>query len=66
MPRAYHRLAIGALLLAAGPLSAQTFPTDDPVIKQIWSMGMENSKTWDLAHTLFDSLGPRLMGAPNL
>ncbi|MEO5800009.1 MAG: M20/M25/M40 family metallo-hydrolase [Gemmatimonadales bacterium] len=66
MPRAYHRLAVGALLLAAAPLSAQTFPTDDPVIKQIWSMGMENSKTWDLAHTLFDSLGPRLMGAPNL
>ena len=67
MSRASHRLAASLLLLAAAaPLHAQTFPTEDPIIKQIWTMGMEQGKTPQLAHTLFDSLGPRLMGAPNL
>ncbi|MES2123736.1 MAG: M20/M25/M40 family metallo-hydrolase [Gemmatimonadota bacterium] len=62
-----HRFVAVVLLAgAAVPLHAQTFPTDDPVIKKIWTLGMDQSKTQDLAHTLFDSLGPRLMGAPNL
>jgi hypothetical protein len=41
-----------------------TFPTDDPVIKRIWAVGMDSSKTEPLAHTLFDSIGPRLTGSP--
>ena len=45
---------------------AQTFPTNDPIIKRIWSLGMDSSHTYQLSQTLFDSLGPRLMGAPNL
>ncbi|HXT17352.1 MAG TPA: M28 family peptidase [Gemmatimonadaceae bacterium] len=44
---------------------ALSFPTDDPIIKQIWTMGMDNSHVKQLSQVLFDSLGPRLMGAPN-
>jgi hypothetical protein len=44
------------------PLS---FPTDDPIIKRIWSIGMDSSHVKPLSQVLFDSLGPRLMGAPN-
>jgi hypothetical protein len=63
------------LLIAAGltslpfvapPLAAQTFPTSDPVIRRIWTLGMDSSQTYRLSQVLFDSLGPRLMGAPNL
>jgi carboxypeptidase Q len=43
------------------PLS---FPTDDPVIKRIWAIGMDSSRVKELSQVLFDSLGPRLMGAP--
>ncbi|MEP6619563.1 MAG: M20/M25/M40 family metallo-hydrolase [bacterium] len=60
--------ASAALLLAASyssPLSAQNFPSDDPIIRKIWSMGMDNSHVMDLSSILFDSLGPRLQGAPN-
>lgn len=68
MPRLLHRLAASASVLAglAAPLAAQTFPTNDPVIRRLWSLGMDSTKTYDLAHTLFDSLGPRLMGTPNI
>ena len=41
-----------------------TFPTDDPVIKRIWSVGMDSSMTERLAQVLFDSIGPRLTGSP--
>jgi hypothetical protein len=46
--------------------AAQTFPTNDPTLKRIWSLGMDSSHTYQLSEVLFDSLGPRLMGAPNL
>ncbi len=46
--------------------SAPTFPTADPIIKRIWAMGMDSSHTEQLAEVLFDSLGPRLMGSPEL
>jgi carboxypeptidase Q len=46
-------------------LNAQTFPTDDPVIRQIWAEGMgEGSQAFELAQALLDSIGPRLMGSP--
>jgi hypothetical protein len=59
-------LAAVGLLLAARvtPALAQTFPTDDPVIKRIWAIGMDSSHTEQLAHVLFDSIGPRLTGTP--
>ena len=55
----------GAALLAVPclPLAAQTFfPTDDPVIKRIWALGMDSSHTERLAQALLDSVGPRLTG----
>jgi len=50
---------------SASALAAQSFPTQDAVIKRIYSVGMDSSHTETLAHVLFDSLGPRLMGSPN-
>ncbi len=56
-----------AIFLAAGvPLAAQTFPTQDRTIRDIYEEGMHNSQLQAEAHALFDSLGPRLMGTPNL
>ncbi|MEP6492747.1 MAG: M20/M25/M40 family metallo-hydrolase [bacterium] len=48
---------------AARTLAAQT-STTDPVLKHMWSLGMDSSHTWDLSQTLFDSIGPRLTGTP--
>jgi carboxypeptidase Q len=61
-------LAAGAMLAAtpAPTLRAQSFPTDDPVIKRIWALGMDSTQTFVLAGQLFDSLGPRLMGTDNI
>ncbi|HEX9728815.1 MAG TPA: M20/M25/M40 family metallo-hydrolase [Gemmatimonadales bacterium] len=56
---------IGALVLASTPpLAAQTFRTDDPVIRQIWTEGMDHSQAERLAQVLLDSIGPRLSGSP--
>lgn len=52
--------------VAPSTTSAQTFPTNDPIIKRIWSIGMDSSQTYHLAEVLFDSIGPRLTGTPNL
>jgi hypothetical protein len=61
------RLGLLALLLApAVPASAQSFPSDDPVIKQIWTLGMDSSQVGVLAQTLDDSIGPRLTGSPGM
>lgn len=63
-----------ALLLAGGlgmavapaPLSSQDFPTDDPVVHQIWEEGMERSQVYPLMQALLDSIGPRLAGTPGM
>lgn len=56
--------ALLCALLPSGVL-AQTFPTDDPVIRVMWEEGMgERSQVADLAQALTDSIGPRLMGSP--
>ncbi|MEM1057106.1 MAG: M20/M25/M40 family metallo-hydrolase [Bacteroidota bacterium] len=62
-----RRLASLALLLvvATAP-AAQHFPTDDPVIRQIWTEGMERSQAEPLMHHLVDVIGPRLAGSPEL
>lgn len=59
-------LAALACCALAGPLAAQTFPTNDPVIRHIYAMGMDSTDLYRQAHVLFDSIGPRLMGTPNL
>ena len=68
-----HAFSIGATVtilvsgpMLAEPVAAQTFSTDDPVLMRLWTEGMENSQTYPLAQTLFDSIGPRLTGSPNL
>jgi len=51
-----RRLSVLVLLaaLAAPAASAwgQSFASDDPIIRQIWSMGMENSQVATLAQVL--------------
>ena len=60
------RLTLAAALLAlatADPLSAQTFPTDYRVIRNMWTQGMgAGSQIYRLAQALLDSIGPRLTG----
>ena len=50
----------------AAPIGAQSptpaFPTDDPVLRRIWAIGMDSSRVETLAGTLLDSIGPRLTG----
>ena len=59
-------LCLAALfLLLPGRASAQAFPTNDPMLRRIWSIGMDSSQTWALAQALLDSIGPRLTGTPN-
>jgi len=57
-------LFLSLLLLVSPALEAQTFRTDDPVLRQMWEEGMERSQTEPLAQALMDSIGPRLSGAP--
>ncbi len=62
-------LALGAVaaVLAAGPAAArQTFPSEDPVIKRIWQLGMQESQAQHLAQVLMDSIGARLTGSPQM
>jgi len=60
-------LTVAALAL---PIShnacAQDLRTEDPVIRQMWTQGMDLSQTEALAQVLTDFLGPRLAGSPNL
>lgn len=57
--------ALVAALMGGAQLHAQTFPTDDPVIRQMWEQGMgEGSQAYELSQVLMDSIGPRLMGSP--
>ena len=44
----------------------QGFPTEEPVIKKMWEIGMENSQVEELAHVLVDQIGPRLAGSEGL
>ncbi|MGE0552661.1 MAG: M20/M25/M40 family metallo-hydrolase [Gemmatimonadales bacterium] len=56
-----------ALSSAGRTAVAQTpgsFPTSDPVLQQIWRLGMDSSDVQRLAQVLLDSVGPRLTGSP--
>jgi hypothetical protein len=63
-----RRFAVGlALLLSAIPLDVaaqEGWTTDDPVLRAIWSEGMERSRLEPMAQALLDSIGPRLTGSP--
>ena len=61
-------LAVATLMSGVSPTAfqAQTFRTEDPVIRRMWEVGMEDSQTEMLAQVLMDSIGPRLAGSPEL
>jgi hypothetical protein len=58
--------AAAVMLNVALPSAGQTFTTDDAVIRRIWQMGMGDSQVEMLAQTLLDSIGPRLVGSPEI
>ena len=63
MKKLWFALA-AAGFVGAPALQAQTFPTDDPVIRQMWQEGMEDgSRAYEYAQVLMDSIGPRLTGS---
>jgi hypothetical protein len=67
MTIAFRRLTLfAAMALLGSPLRAQTFPTDDPVIKNIWKEAKDSSQLMTHAHELFDVIGPRLVGSPQM
>jgi hypothetical protein len=57
-------LAVAVSAVAA--TLAQSQSTIDPVIARIRSIAIDSSQTGKLSHILFDSLGPRLTGTPDL
>src|SRR5688500_417350 len=58
-------LVSAALLLSATRTAAgQSFATSDPVLRRIWTVGMDSSQTYPLMQALIDSVGPRLTGTP--
>ncbi len=54
------------LVIPIADATAQTFPTQDAVIRRMWDVGIANSQTEHLAHVLMDRIGPRLAGTPGL
>ncbi len=58
--------ALIAAPAAARSAAAQTFPEANVTLERIYAMGMDSSRLEREAHVLFDSLGPRLMGSPDL
>ncbi|SVC48366.1 uncharacterized protein METZ01_LOCUS301220, partial [marine metagenome] len=65
VPQVATALALTAIL-GTSTIDAQTFTTDDPVLRRIWAMGMDSSRTYEFAQVLMDSIGPRLTGTPEL
>jgi carboxypeptidase Q len=66
LPVCVSLIAIPMVIGAAVPLTAQTFRTNDPVIRRIWQEGMERSQAETFAQVLIDSIGPRLSGTSAL
>jgi carboxypeptidase Q len=60
------RWALAAAALAAAPLPAQEWTTNDPVLRAIWEEGTQRSQLEPLAQALMDSLGPRLTASPGM
>lgn len=68
--RACSVASLAILAAAVGPATghaaAQSFPTDDPVIRAIWEEGVERSQVYELGQVMMDSIGPRLTGSPGM
>lgn len=58
--------ALAAAALAASPAAAQEWTSTDRVLQGIWNEGMSRSQLERMAHSLADSLGPRLTGTPGM
>ena len=63
-PLALLSLLTAPLNPGASEAAAQSFPSDDPVIRAIWEEGVERSQVYELGQVMMDSIGPRLTGAP--
>ena len=61
-----YRILIILLFITPTLAAAQGFPTEEPVIKRMWEVGMDSSQVEDLAHVLIDQIGPRLAGSQGL
>ncbi|MGH7559594.1 MAG: M20/M25/M40 family metallo-hydrolase [Gemmatimonadales bacterium] len=46
--------------------AAQTFPTADPVLRRIWTEGMDQSQAMALLQVLSDSIGPRFTASSGI
>ncbi|NOT09232.1 MAG: M20/M25/M40 family metallo-hydrolase [Gemmatimonadales bacterium] len=66
MPRFLGSACLLALAMGAAPVAAQSFPVDDPTLRQIWAEGMVRSQVTGLLQVLSDSIGPRLTGSPGI
>jgi len=66
MKRPFFLALSAASAIAANTAKSQVMTTFDPVLSRIQSIGIDSSRTERLAHVLFDSLGPRLTGSPDL
>ena len=61
-----RRFALAAIFTAtfAAQAGAQSFAPDDPILRRIWTLGMDSSQIYRLGQVLTDSVGPRLTGTP--
>lgn len=68
-------LAAFATLAFAVPVAARAqgfggqasgFIVENPVLRRMWAMGMDSSMLERYANVLFDSIGPRMVGTPNM
>jgi hypothetical protein len=65
-------IAFALATLAVAPAHAQFggqpsgFTTDNPVLRRIWSLGMDSSMAQRYGQVLLDSIGPRLVGSPSM
>lgn len=63
-PLVFFTTLAAALMPGMTPAAAQSFPSDDPVIRAIWEEGVERSQVYELGQVMMDSIGPRLTGSP--
>jgi len=64
MKRLAFAVLVGMCIIPPETAGAQYPSQTDPMIRRIRSIAIDSSHTERLAHTLFDSLGPRLTGSP--
>jgi carboxypeptidase Q len=57
---------IAACVFLCGKAASAQTAAQNPVIDRIWRIGHDSSQTERLAQSLFDSIGPRLTGSPDL